>query len=39
MSLKIIAMVATIDDAKVVAASGVDAIVAQGGEAGGHRST
>jgi nitronate monooxygenase len=35
----IIAMVATVDDAKVVAASGVDAIVAQGGEAGGHRST
>ncbi len=37
--IKIIAMVATVDDAKVVAASGVDAIVAQGGEAGGHRST
>jgi nitronate monooxygenase len=37
--IKIIAMAATVDDAKVVAASGVDAIVAQGGEAGGHRST
>jgi nitronate monooxygenase len=37
--IKVIAMVATVDDAKVVAASGVDAIVAQGGEAGGHRST
>lgn len=37
--IKIIAMVATVDDAKAVAASGVDAVVAQGGEAGGHRST
>ncbi|HKQ77125.1 MAG TPA: nitronate monooxygenase [Blastocatellia bacterium] len=37
--IKIIAMVATVDDAKVVATSGVDAVVAQGGEAGGHRST
>ena len=33
------AMAATVDDAKAVAASGVDAVVAQGGEAGGHRST
>jgi nitronate monooxygenase len=37
--IKVIAMVATVDDAKAVAASGVDAVVAQGGEAGGHRST
>ncbi len=37
--IKIIAMVATVGDAKTVAASGVDAVVAQGGEAGGHRST
>ena len=37
--IKIIAMAATVDDAKAVAVSGVDAIVAQGGEAGGHRST
>jgi nitronate monooxygenase len=37
--VKVIAMVATVDDARAVAASGVDAIVAQGAEAGGHRST
>jgi nitronate monooxygenase len=37
--IKVIGMVATVDDAKAVAASGVDAVVAQGGEAGGHRST
>lgn len=37
--IKIIAMVATVDDARAVAASGVDVIVAQGSEAGGHRST
>jgi nitronate monooxygenase len=37
--IKVIAMAATVDDAKAVAASGVDAVVAQGGEAGGHRST
>jgi nitronate monooxygenase len=36
---KVIAMVATVDDAKQVAASGVDALVVQGHEAGGHRST
>jgi nitronate monooxygenase len=35
----VMAMVATVDDARAVAASGVDIIVAQGGEAGGHRST
>ncbi len=37
--VKVIAMVATVDDARTVEASGVDAIVAQGVEAGGHRST
>jgi nitronate monooxygenase len=37
--VKIVAMVATVDDARAVAASGVDVVVAQGGEAGGHRST
>jgi nitronate monooxygenase len=36
---KVIAMVATVEDALTVQASGVDAIVAQGHEAGGHRST
>ena len=37
--VKVMAMVATVDDARTVAASGVDVVVAQGGEAGGHRST
>jgi nitronate monooxygenase len=37
--VKVIAMVATVDDARAVAAAGVDAVVAQGSEAGGHRST
>jgi nitronate monooxygenase len=37
--IKVIAMVATVDDARAVAASGVDVVVAQGSEAGGHRST
>ncbi|HEX6064675.1 MAG TPA: nitronate monooxygenase family protein [Longimicrobiales bacterium] len=36
---KVIAMVATAEDARAVAARGVDVIVAQGSEAGGHRST
>ncbi len=36
---KVIAMVCTVDDARAVAESGVDAIIAQGYEAGGHRST
>jgi nitronate monooxygenase len=36
--LKVIAMVTNVRDAHVVAAAGVDAIVAQGLEAGGHRS-
>src|SRR5215472_16574818 len=34
---KVIAMVTTVADAKRVEASGVDAVVAQGAEAGGHR--
>jgi nitronate monooxygenase len=37
--IKVVAMVATVEDARTVAASGVDVVVAQGGEAGGHRST
>jgi nitronate monooxygenase len=36
---KVIAMAATVEDARELAASGVDVIVAQGSEAGGHRST
>lgn len=35
---KVIAMVSTVEDALAVEASGVDAVVAQGAEAGGHRS-
>jgi nitronate monooxygenase len=38
-SIKVIAMVATVQDARAVAGLGVAAVVAQGGEAGGHRST
>src|SRR5712691_10927031 len=37
--IKIVAMVATVKDARVAAGAGVDVIVAQGFEAGGHRST
>ena len=37
--VKIVAMVATVEDARAVERSGVDVIVAQGSEAGGHRST
>jgi nitronate monooxygenase len=37
--IRVIAMAATVADARVLEASGVDAIVAQGSEAGGHRST
>lgn len=36
--IKVMAMVSTVEDARTAAASGVDVIVAQGGEAGGHRS-
>jgi nitronate monooxygenase len=37
--IKVVAMVATVEDARAVVGSGVDAVVAQGSEAGGHRST
>jgi nitronate monooxygenase len=37
--IKVAAMVATVEDARAVVASGVDVVVAQGSEAGGHRST
>jgi nitronate monooxygenase len=37
--IKVMAMVATVQDARAVEKNGVDIIVAQGGEAGGHRST
>jgi nitronate monooxygenase len=36
--VKVAAMVATVEDARAVASSGADVVVAQGGEAGGHRS-
>jgi nitronate monooxygenase len=36
---RVIAMACTVDDARALEASGVDVIVAQGSEAGGHRST
>jgi nitronate monooxygenase len=36
--IKVMAMVSTVEDARAAAASGADVIVAQGGEAGGHRS-
>jgi nitronate monooxygenase len=36
---KVIAMAATLTDARALEAAGVDAVVAQGHEAGGHRST
>lgn len=39
LGIRVMAMVATLADARQVEASGVDLIVAQGGEAGGHRST
>jgi nitronate monooxygenase len=38
LDIKVIAMVTTVEDARAVAAAGLDAVVAQGGEAGGHRS-
>ncbi len=37
--IKVIAMVTTVEDARAVETMGLDAVVAQGGEAGGHRST
>ena len=36
--IKVMTMVATVDDARTATGAGVDIIVAQGGEAGGHRS-
>lgn len=36
--VRVIAMATAVEDARTLAASGVDAIVAQGSEAGGHRS-
>jgi nitronate monooxygenase len=36
--IKVVAMVATVDDARQAAADGADVVVAQGSEAGGHRS-
>ena len=36
---KVISMITTVEDAQTVAAAGVDVIIAQGSEAGGHRST
>lgn len=35
---KVIAMVTTVEEARAVQEAGLDAVVAQGGEAGGHRS-
>jgi nitronate monooxygenase len=37
--IAVMAMVTTVDDARTVERAGVDVIVAQGAEAGGHRST
>ena len=37
--IKVMAMVTTVQDARTLEAAGADVIVAQGGEAGGHRST
>lgn len=37
--VRVMAMVTTVEDARTVSESGVDIIVAQGAEAGGHRST
>jgi nitronate monooxygenase len=36
--IRVVAMVATVPDARAAVAAGADVIVAQGGEAGGHRS-
>jgi len=37
--IKVMAMVTTVEDARIVERAGVDLVVAQGAEAGGHRST
>jgi nitronate monooxygenase len=39
LGIKVMAMVTTVADARTVERAGVDVIVAQGAEAGGHRST
>lgn len=39
VGIKVVAMASTVEDARELASSGVDAIIAQGSEAGGHRST
>jgi nitronate monooxygenase len=39
LGIKVMAMVTTVADARTVEGAGVDVIVAQGAEAGGHRST
>ena len=36
--IKVMSMVATVEDARTAVADGADVVVAQGGEAGGHRS-
>lgn len=36
--IKVVSMVSSVEDARAVAGAGVDAIIAQGAEAGGHRS-
>ena len=36
--VKVMTMVATVEDARAAASAGADVVVAQGGEAGGHRS-
>ncbi len=36
--IKVMAMITTVEDARAVEATGLDAVVAQGAEAGGHRS-
>ncbi|MFL6195523.1 MAG: NAD(P)H-dependent flavin oxidoreductase [Thermoanaerobaculia bacterium] len=38
LGIKVMAMATNVEDARALAASGVDTIAAQGGEAGGHRS-
>lgn len=39
VGIKLIAMITTVEEAKLAEKSGVDAVVAQGSEAGGHRGT
>lgn len=37
--IRVVAMVTSVEDARAVVANGADAVIAQGGEAGGHRGT